>query len=223
MSPSTSGDYHLSQEIDQRGLGGRLCKKIVKHVNWTGRMPWIVVDGRSWWRFIDDQDRWVSECYFWYRLTRVVPDKGPQNGCSGSSIAFMNFYFRYIVWLSVRYLFLILIVYGCAFIPFVYVLSFLFKVPSSGYIFVSIFTLLTGTPRRTGSDILLPCWVLRSINRNAMLLQQCLPTTRRISSEFFIFQQDSARCAGRFRQSAFNHNFTKCRAILKIHSNQTRG
>jgi len=26
----------------------RLCKKIVKHVNWTGRMLWIVVDGRSW-------------------------------------------------------------------------------------------------------------------------------------------------------------------------------
>jgi len=25
----------------------RLSKKIVKHVNWTGRMLWIVVDARS--------------------------------------------------------------------------------------------------------------------------------------------------------------------------------
>jgi len=23
----------------------------------------------------------VGECFFWYRLTRVVPDKRPQNGC----------------------------------------------------------------------------------------------------------------------------------------------
>jgi len=27
----------------------------------------------------------VDECFFWYRLTRVVPDKGPYNGCSSSS------------------------------------------------------------------------------------------------------------------------------------------
>jgi len=32
------------QEVDQRGLGERLCKKTVRHVNWTGRMLWIVVD-----------------------------------------------------------------------------------------------------------------------------------------------------------------------------------
>ena len=24
---------------------------------------------------------WVCECFFWYRPTRVVPDKGPLNGC----------------------------------------------------------------------------------------------------------------------------------------------
>jgi len=24
---------------------------------------------------------WVGECFFWYRLTRVVPDKGPYNDC----------------------------------------------------------------------------------------------------------------------------------------------
>ena len=24
---------------------------------------------------------WVGECFFWYRLNWVVPDKGPQNGC----------------------------------------------------------------------------------------------------------------------------------------------
>jgi len=35
-------------EVDQRGLGERLCKKTVEHVNWTGWMPRIVVDGGSW-------------------------------------------------------------------------------------------------------------------------------------------------------------------------------
>ena len=33
---------------DQRGRGKRLCRKIVKHVIWTRRMLWIVVDGRRW-------------------------------------------------------------------------------------------------------------------------------------------------------------------------------
>ena len=92
----------------------------------------------------------------------------------------MNFYFRYIVWLSVRYLFSILIVYGWAVIPFVYVLSFFFKVPSSGYIFVSIFALLTGAPRRTGSDILLSRWVLRSTSGYATMVhgRGCNPHRR---------------------------------------------
>ena len=36
------------QEVDQRGHGQRLCKKIAKHVIWTERMLWIVVHGRSW-------------------------------------------------------------------------------------------------------------------------------------------------------------------------------
>jgi len=34
----------------------RLCKEITKHVIWTGRMLWIVVDERSWYRLDDDQD-----------------------------------------------------------------------------------------------------------------------------------------------------------------------
>ena len=37
------------QEVNQRGLGERLCKKIVKHVNSPGRMLWIVVDGICEW------------------------------------------------------------------------------------------------------------------------------------------------------------------------------
>jgi len=36
------------QEVDQTEHGDRLCKKIAKHVIWTQRMLWIVVDGRSW-------------------------------------------------------------------------------------------------------------------------------------------------------------------------------
>ena len=44
------------KEIDQKGHGQRLCKKIAKHAIWTGRMLQIVVDGRSWYRLGDDQD-----------------------------------------------------------------------------------------------------------------------------------------------------------------------
>jgi len=35
------------QEEDQRKLGKRLLKKTVRHINSTGRMPWIVVGGGS--------------------------------------------------------------------------------------------------------------------------------------------------------------------------------
>jgi len=67
-------------EVDQRGLWERSCKKTVKYVKWTGGMLWIVVDGGSWLRMIDDHDRfeWVN---FFYRLTWVVPNKWPKNGC----------------------------------------------------------------------------------------------------------------------------------------------
>ena len=49
------------QEVDQRGHAQRLCKKIAKHTVWTGKTPWIMVDGRSWWSLGDDQDGgWMS-------------------------------------------------------------------------------------------------------------------------------------------------------------------
>ena len=40
------------------------CKwrKVIKEVRWPG---WV----------------WAGECFFWYRPTRVVPDKRPLNGC----------------------------------------------------------------------------------------------------------------------------------------------
>jgi len=41
-------DVFRCQEVDQRGHGEMLCKKLVKHIIWTGRMLWIVADGRSW-------------------------------------------------------------------------------------------------------------------------------------------------------------------------------
>jgi len=34
------------QEVNQKGRGERLCKKIAKHAVWTGRMLWIIVDGQ---------------------------------------------------------------------------------------------------------------------------------------------------------------------------------
>jgi len=60
------------QKVEQRKLGQRWWKKTVKHVDWIGRMPWIVVDEvdrDDWWpRWV-----WVGECFFW--LSRVVLDK----------------------------------------------------------------------------------------------------------------------------------------------------
>jgi len=70
------------QEEDQRGPGERLLRedcrarkmnkedaidrskwrKMIKDVRWSG---WV----------------WVSECFFWYRPTRVVPYQRPLNGC----------------------------------------------------------------------------------------------------------------------------------------------
>jgi len=46
---------------DQRGHGKRLCKKIAKHIIWTRRMLWIVVDGRTDkdWMMIRMVGRWV--------------------------------------------------------------------------------------------------------------------------------------------------------------------
>jgi len=37
-------------------------RKLINDVRWSG---WV----------------WVGECFFWYRLTWVVPDKRPLNGC----------------------------------------------------------------------------------------------------------------------------------------------
>ena len=37
-------------------------RKVIKEVRWPG---WV----------------WAGECFFWYRPTRVVPDKRPLNGC----------------------------------------------------------------------------------------------------------------------------------------------
>ena len=35
------------QEVDQRKLGERLWKMTLRHINWTGRLSWIVIDGGS--------------------------------------------------------------------------------------------------------------------------------------------------------------------------------
>ena len=70
------------QGEDQRGPGKRLFERTVKHVSWIKRMPWTVAKWRKvikkvcWPGWV-----WAGECFFWYRPTRVVPDKRPLNGC----------------------------------------------------------------------------------------------------------------------------------------------
>jgi len=65
------------QEADKREREHRFWKRTVKHVNWTRRMLWII-----WKKLIKDVwwpgRVWVGECFFWYRPTRMVPDKGPR-------------------------------------------------------------------------------------------------------------------------------------------------
>jgi len=60
-----------------------LCKEVVqkecqaRNLNREDAMDlgrWKKLIKIGWW-----SGWWVGECFFWYRLTRVVPDKGPQN------------------------------------------------------------------------------------------------------------------------------------------------
>ena len=66
---------------NQRGPGERLYERTVKHVKWTED----VTDHCKWMKMIKDVRWsgwvWVSECFFWYQPTRVVPDQRPLNGC----------------------------------------------------------------------------------------------------------------------------------------------
>ena len=57
------------------------CKwrKVIKEARWSG---WV----------------WVSECFFWYRPTRVVPDQRPLNGCCCCCCCYWSIYWM-IGWL----------------------------------------------------------------------------------------------------------------------------
>ena len=44
-----------------------------------------------------------------------------------------------------RYMFVAMIVYGSAIIPFVYVLSFMCKVASSAYVWITVYNIFSGT------------------------------------------------------------------------------
>jgi len=63
------------QEVDKRGHGEVVQKDCqARNLNRQdamdhGRWKKLIKIGWSGW--------WVGECFFWYRLTRVVPDKGP--------------------------------------------------------------------------------------------------------------------------------------------------
>ena len=48
------------------------------------------------------------------------------------------------IYLSYRYTFLIFLLYAWA-VPFIYLLSFGFSVPSSGYVRIIVFTIFTGS------------------------------------------------------------------------------
>ena len=58
--------FHASLQPDAMDRGR--WKKLIKIGWWSG---W-----------------WVGECFSWYPLTRVVPDKGPSNGCRCCCVLF---------------------------------------------------------------------------------------------------------------------------------------
>ena len=70
------------QEEDQRGPGEMLSERTVKHIVLNKE---DAMDRSKWRKMIKDVRWsgwvWVDECFFWYRPTRVVPDKRPLNGC----------------------------------------------------------------------------------------------------------------------------------------------
>jgi len=65
------------EEVDQRGCGERLCEKDCQACNLNRE---DAMDHSRWKKLRVDDDQsgwWVGECSFWYRLTQVVPNKGP--------------------------------------------------------------------------------------------------------------------------------------------------
>jgi len=83
----------------------RLWKRTVRHVHWTRRMLWMV-DGR-WRKLIQDVwwSGWLSlgERFFWYRSSRVVPDKGSLNGCVCVCVCVVLFDNKFHIWCSACY------------------------------------------------------------------------------------------------------------------------
>jgi len=63
------------QEVDQRGHGEvqKDCQACnLNREDAMDRSRWKKLTNIGWW------SEWrVGECFFWYRLTRVVQDKGP--------------------------------------------------------------------------------------------------------------------------------------------------
>ena len=48
-----------------------------------------IIKSRIWWVWWSGLV-WVGECFFWYRPTRVIPDKRPLNGCVCRTGMFKN-------------------------------------------------------------------------------------------------------------------------------------
>ena len=55
-------DCHARKLNKEDAMDRCKWRKMIKDVRWSGCV-------------------WVGECFFWYRPTRIVPDKRPLNGC----------------------------------------------------------------------------------------------------------------------------------------------
>ena len=73
-------------EVRPRGRPKRTWKEVVREDCQARKLTKEDAVDHCKWRKVIKEVRcpgwvWVGECFFWYRPTRVVPDKRPLNGC----------------------------------------------------------------------------------------------------------------------------------------------
>ena len=86
LLPLNSNRSHVYFGLRPRGRPKRTWKQVVQEDCQARKLNKEDAMDRCKWRRVIKEVRWsgwvwAGECFFWYRPTRVVPDKRPLNGC----------------------------------------------------------------------------------------------------------------------------------------------
>jgi len=76
MSPCCHGNLCFGQVIEREVVQKDCQAHNLNRGDAMNRSRWKKLIKIGWW-----SGWWVGECFFWYWLTRIVLDKGPQNDC----------------------------------------------------------------------------------------------------------------------------------------------